>query len=274
MKTTILFSLCVFVAMGSAQIPQTVSIQGQLWKASGEPIDDGDHNFTVMLFDAPAGGAAITVCNPCIGTVRGGVFALTLGDVGMPSLPPMDRQYWVSVSLEGEELLPRLALHSVPYALSTNGVMPIGSIVAFAGMAHSVPAGWLLCDGSARSRGDLENLFKTIGTLWGDGTNDQDPATDFNLPDFRGMFMRGADAGSGHDANAHERQPQSSQMDSNGVGSTQGLVEDFSGGGFAESPAPVQSEDGILLRRLNPSVSDFIQSFTPNAAVNYIIRAR
>lgn len=49
--------------------------------------------------------------------------------------------------------------------------------------------GFLFCDGSAVSRETYAELFKVIGTKFGDG----DGLTTFNLPDFRGRFVQGAD---------------------------------------------------------------------------------
>jgi microcystin-dependent protein len=55
------------------------------------------------------------------------------------------------------------------------------------------PAGWLLCDGASVSRTTYANLFAAIGTTYG-GTG-----TVFNLPDLRGVFLRGLDNGRGVD---------------------------------------------------------------------------
>jgi microcystin-dependent protein len=55
--------------------------------------------------------------------------------------------------------------------------------------------GWLECDGSAISRIEYSELFEKIGTTYGEG----DGITTFNLPDFRGEFIRGWDHGKGTD---------------------------------------------------------------------------
>ncbi|MFN7341242.1 MAG: phage tail protein [Opitutia bacterium] len=68
-----------------------------------------------------------------------------------------------------------------------------GEITAFA--MSSAPSGWLFCDGSAVSRTTYAALFLAIGTTHGVG----DGATTFNLPDYRGAFLRGFDAGRGLD---------------------------------------------------------------------------
>jgi len=46
---------------------------------------------------------------------------------------------------------------------------------------------WLLCDGSAVSRTTYADLFALIGDGFGEG----DGSTTFNLPDYRGKFLRG-----------------------------------------------------------------------------------
>jgi len=62
---------------------------------------------------------------------------------------------------------------------------PSGIIAPFAGT--TAPSGWLACDGSAVSRTTYATLFAAIGTTWGAGNG----TTTFNVPDLRGMFLRG-----------------------------------------------------------------------------------
>ena len=69
---------------------------------------------------------------------------------------------------------------------STIDLIPAGTMQMFAG--NTIPAGWLLCDGSAVSRTDYAKLFSAIGTTWGAG----DGSTTFNLPNSIGRFAEGA----------------------------------------------------------------------------------
>jgi microcystin-dependent protein len=82
-------------------------------------------------------------------------------------------------------------------------VIPAGTIAPFGG--GTVPAGWLLCDGSTVSRTVYPNLFAAVGTLHGQGNG----TTTFHLPDYRGRFLRGADdmgtGAAGRDPNAAVR---------------------------------------------------------------------
>ncbi len=70
---------------------------------------------------------------------------------------------------------------------------PAGSMIAYGGTTP--PSGWLLCNGAAVSRSTYAELFGTIGTSFGAG----DGSTTFNVPDFRGRFLRGLDGTAGVD---------------------------------------------------------------------------
>jgi microcystin-dependent protein len=74
------------------------------------------------------------------------------------------------------------------------GGVPCGTIVPFAKdvISSGLPTGWLLCDGSAISRTSYATLYAVVGNWWGDGSTGTGSGTGkFNLPDFRGFFMRG-----------------------------------------------------------------------------------
>jgi microcystin-dependent protein len=82
----------------------------------------------------------------------------------------------------------------------TGFVMPVGTIVPYGGATAT--DGWLLCDGGVVSRTTYADLFAVIGTAFGEG----DGTTTFNLPDLRGMFLRGRDAGAGRDPDTGGRE--------------------------------------------------------------------
>jgi len=68
---------------------------------------------------------------------------------------------------------------------------PTGTIVMWP--TTSIPPGWMMCDGSAISRGSYANLFAVLGTSYGTG----DGSTTFNIPDLRMRYPVGQGAGSG-----------------------------------------------------------------------------
>ena len=66
-------------------------------------------------------------------------------------------------------------------------VVPIGTVIAFAGNPNDAPAGYLPCGGGEASRTDYAKLFAVIGITYGAG----DGKTTFNLPDLRNRFIMG-----------------------------------------------------------------------------------
>lgn len=70
------------------------------------------------------------------------------------------------------------------------GIVP-GSIVPMHRDHTNPPNGWLHCNGANVSRTTYARLFAVIGTSYGSG----DGSTTFKLPDLRGEFIRGLDAG-------------------------------------------------------------------------------
>jgi len=69
---------------------------------------------------------------------------------------------------------------------SAPALAPTGTVMMYAG--SSAPTGYLLCDGSAVSRTTYADLFAVCSTTYGSG----DGSTTFNVPDARGVFVRGA----------------------------------------------------------------------------------
>jgi len=98
---------------------------------------------------------------------------------------------------------------------SDNGV-PVGTIMAWAGKANSIPAGWRVCNGTSLQRESFAELFSAIGTVW--GTADEDS---FNLPDLRGRFLRGVDFGTKRDTDAGRREQSNVGGNTMGVGTIQ-----------------------------------------------------
>lgn len=107
--------------------------------------------------------------------------------------------------------------------------IPTGSVIAFA--AASAPTGYLLCDGTAVSRTAYAALWALLGVTHGSG----DGSTTFNLPDYRGQFLRGVDGTAGRDPNKASR----TAMNTGGnTGNAVGSVQDWASADHAHS-APV-----------------------------------
>lgn len=187
---TLFIVLCFSVALASAQIPEQFSVSGQFVRADGSFPPDGPIDVTVSLYDGAEAPSAVWEATIST-TIRSGVMNLLLGGPGQPPLPDFFTTYWIGVRTGDETFQPRVRISAVPQALtalrSIDGV-PIGTIVPFAGSPDKIPGGWLACDGSAVSRTTFAILFGMLGTRWGNGDN----VDSFNLPDLRGMVIRGA----------------------------------------------------------------------------------
>lgn len=77
--------------------------------------------------------------------------------------------------------------------------IPIGSVIAFT--TDYVPDGYLECDGSSYSKTTYAELYSALssGAIYGQDTNT------FQVPDYRGLFLRGTDGGRGQDPDASSR---------------------------------------------------------------------
>jgi microcystin-dependent protein len=67
-------------------------------------------------------------------------------------------------------------------------VPPVGAVLSYAGNATQPAGDWLLCNGAAKERSAFAALFGCIGTIYG-----ETGPSNFKLPDYRGMFLRGID---------------------------------------------------------------------------------
>lgn len=108
------------------------------------------------------------------------------------------------------------------------GELPVGAITAFAGqlagqgedadrLRHVESLGWLLCDGRSLVAHEYPALFTVLGYIYG-GADDQ-----FNLPDYRGYFLRGVTGSAVNDPDVKARKDLTGAS-SDGVGSIQGFA--------------------------------------------------
>lgn len=155
-------------------------------------------------------------------------------------------------------------------------LIPTGTILPFGGFSGVTPTGFLVCDGSAVSRTTFLNLYSVIGDQFGEGNG----STTFNVPDFRGRFLRGVDGAAGRDPDSASRTAMNPGGNTgNTVGSVQGDsfashthdVDFFSGG--LSTQLFNGGTDGPTLRGSETSTSTGGNETRPiNAYVNYIIK--
>lgn len=291
------------IAAASTPTPGTIPYRGVL-KQNGVPVPTGTVQMVFSLYDQQApGGNLVWGPETQSVAVADGSFGVELGkSIGKPTDAQMQSaSLWLDVSVAGQSLTPRQQLLSAPYArradFAANGV-PAGTILPFGGTSNTVPEGYLLCDGSSVLQAQYPGLFAAIGTSWGSAD-----ATHFNVPDLRGVFLRGVDGSRGLDS---DRATRGSSSPGGAVGNAVGSFESWAtalphnafttdvGGSHTHSYVTTSlyldnhfNNPGGMMRFGDPSTfltSDAgahshaitgggdLESRPVNAAVNYIIR--
>lgn len=159
--------------------------------------------------------------------------------------------------------------------LSLTGI-PIGSVVTW--MTETAPEDWLFLRGQAVSRTTYPALFGLLGTMYGQG----DGSTTFNLPDFRGLFLRGRDGGAEVDPDRGSRTDRGDGTTGDAVGTKQ--EDDFQDhrhsllvaegpGSLGPGGSAVQSRGTGPNLTLNSELTGGNETRPKNIYVNYIIKA-
>jgi microcystin-dependent protein len=143
---------------------------------------------------------------------------------------------------------------------------PSGSIACFAGTI--IPAGWILCDGFAYGRTNIDpspqpTLFSIIGTTYGSG----DGLTTFNIPDLRGVFVRGLDSGRGIDPFRANGSQQGHSFQSHNHGGASGTESSHTHGITATTGNESNTHTHQWIRDLIGTTS-FLSSDSPYVAKN------
>lgn len=128
MRSKLFLSTLAFVVIGMmigqtslGQIPQTLSYQGVLTDAKGNPLPDGQYKLTFSLFEASESGLPLWSEIQTVPVING-TFKASLGEVNPLNLS-FDSPYWLGFSIgDGEEMKPRLELTASPYSLTARTV--------------------------------------------------------------------------------------------------------------------------------------------------------
>lgn len=214
-KLFVFIAVLVAVAANAQNSGLGFNYQAVVRNVNGVLLADTDVTLRVSLYPGQQASIPTWVETHAVHTDFSGFFGITVGkgerdtssivqnysDVNFSAI-----YYWLKIEvLEGNAYreVSYSQLPSSPYSeVAHNAVLfPAGVIVPFAGEVENIPSGWLLCDGSVVSRAEYANLYNAIGVCWGIG----DGSTTFNLPDLRGMFLRGVSGDSGNDADADSR---------------------------------------------------------------------
>ena len=99
--------------------------------------------------------------------------------------------FLTTVTIKGDVHVSSKVCASAFYGDGVNisGLLPPGVIVPYG--VSAAPTGFLLCNGQAVSRTTYSALFAVVSALYGEGNG----SSTFNVPDLRGRFIAGWDAG-------------------------------------------------------------------------------
>ena len=115
-------------ALSFAAAPTTTAVEGILTAAGGGPVSDGDYQMTFAIYDKIDQAQASWTEGPLKVSVKGGRFGQILG-VAKPLTAQLFgslEQAWLGLKVGGDPELPRIRLHSVPYALEASRAASLG----------------------------------------------------------------------------------------------------------------------------------------------------
>jgi microcystin-dependent protein len=139
-------------------------------------------------------GGTKTFSDSIMGNLTGTVTGSLVGNASTATALQNIRTIFISGDATGSASFDGTANISIPITLTPNAAVPVGTYIEYAG--NVAPAGFLKANGAAISRTTYAALFGVCGTTYGVG----DGATSFNLPDARGVVIRGWDDGRGLDS--------------------------------------------------------------------------
>ena len=289
MKKVLLLVLFVAALTANAQNSGLgFNYQAVVRNADGVLLANSDVNLRISLYPGQMATAPTWVETHKVHTDYSGCFGITVGkgtrDANSVAANYKDINfasvfYWMKIEiLEGSNYreVSFAQLPSSPYSeVAHNATLtfPAGIVIPFAGPAENIPNGWMLCDGSAISRSDYATLYAAIGVCWGTG----DGATTFNLPDLRGMFLRGVSGESGNDPDADSRVllTDNGGNTGNNVGSYQGdAIRNITGSFYTNSVWPSQNQGFVSFDIVGPGGGQDGSGYDSRAATFYFDASR
>lgn len=292
----VLIAFLIGLSTASYAVPKAISYQGRLLDAQDRPVANGSYNVILNFYKDINDVTPVSVHTFPATQVIDGIFSLIIEDV--ISAQDMNNALWVGTQIDGQgEMTPRTRITSVPFALNSDNAthavvadtakyaygvtLPVGTIITWAGKKEAIPQGYMICDGSALNSKTYPELFQALGASWGDGTNSGLKEVDFNLPDMRGMFLRGVDADGINDPNSGSR---SAIAPGGNSGNSVGSIQNDQSVGSTVSEAPATGSNsyraqtsfniGSVAANKTFTGSRYVETRPKNVYVYYLIKVK
>lgn len=303
LRRRLLFGSVVFLVVGitvaavgapwDTPVPRLIPYRGVL-ENNGVPFD-GTVGLFLELYGQESDGTSLWSDTFPTVPVSAGHFSVQIGaGLALPDTVFQTDTLFLQISVDGGLLSGRQRILAMPFsvrseqaleadhayeadhALVADHGVPAGTIVAYVG--ETAPTGWLACDGTAYLVADYSELYAAIGDRFGYGAQ----GTDFLVPDLRGQFLRGWDAGVGIDPEAAARSAASNGAAGDNIGSRQGheiqehdhawthRESDAGGGDQAQSWDTSTSDQGS--RVYDTGLEGGVETRPINVAVSFIIK--
>jgi microcystin-dependent protein len=204
-KLYILILLFVSFELFAQTDDKPFSYQGYAHNDKGDALPSTQINvrFSIYL----VGGSVVYQETQTIDTDNKGVFVTTIGEQNTTNFKNLNfnlNNYGMRIEIKqlaeaNYVIISDNEFAAVPYVKSASNGAPVGTVVAFGGSLGEIPDGWRLCDGSSVSKTAFSQLYAAIAGAWGESGGN------FNLPDMRGMFLRGVSGATNNDPEKNAR---------------------------------------------------------------------
>lgn len=160
---------CGLLAISSAfAVPMTVTYSGRLEAQNGMPYD-GEVDVITSLWNAATGGTNLLEQDFGTIVVESGLLRIALNDAALSNVIKTNDDVWIQFTLDGEPMMPRQMLTSVPYAIKADDALSLGGVLAgnFVKKTDKVANAALPTNGLAWvSNGGMSNEFADVKSSW------------------------------------------------------------------------------------------------------------